>query len=133
MGFTRFGGAVLSLAAYLACEACAGTRPGTPEPANAGPADAARGINEAAPRPAAANDDGGAAPAQAERVTQVVPKPVTGVPVTPALPPPSVSTSIGSPSNGHLQGGVPLPTSAPGLRYNDRRPENARYATVEVI
>jgi penicillin-insensitive murein endopeptidase len=28
---------------------------------------------------------------------------------------------------------VPLPLSAPGLRFNDRRDENARYATVEVI
>lgn len=40
---------------------------------------------------------------------------------------------MGSPSNGHLQGGVPLPLLAPGLRYNDRRDANARYATVEVI
>jgi penicillin-insensitive murein endopeptidase len=49
------------------------------------------------------------------------------------LPAPALSTSIGSPSNGHLQGGVPLPMAAPGLRYNDRRDANARYATVEVI
>jgi penicillin-insensitive murein endopeptidase len=49
------------------------------------------------------------------------------------LPAPSLSTSIGSPSNGHLQGGVPLPLLAEGLRYNDRRDANARYATVEVI
>src|SRR5689334_20374905 len=97
MGFTRFGGAVLSLAAYLACEACAGTRPGTPEPANAGPADAARNVNEAAARPAAANDDGGVAPAQAERVSQVVPRPVTGVPVGPALPAPSEVRSRADP------------------------------------
>jgi penicillin-insensitive murein DD-endopeptidase len=50
-----------------------------------------------------------------------------------ALPSAALSTSLGSPSNGHLQGGVQLPLRAPGLRYNERRPENARYATVEVI
>ncbi|MFT3927415.1 MAG: penicillin-insensitive murein endopeptidase [Myxococcales bacterium] len=50
-----------------------------------------------------------------------------------ALPAPSTSTSFGSPTNGRLEGGVALPLQAQGLRYNDRRSENARFATVEVI
>lgn len=46
----------------------------------------------------------------------------------------SVSTSIGGPNNGRLEGGVPLPDEAPGLRSNPRRPNaNAHYGTVEVI
>lgn len=49
------------------------------------------------------------------------------------LPPASASTSIGSPTNGRLEGGVPLPLLAPGLRYNSRRSERARFATAEVV
>ena len=49
------------------------------------------------------------------------------------LPLPASSSSIGSPTNGRLEGGVALPLSAPGLRYNDRRSENARFGTVETI
>jgi penicillin-insensitive murein endopeptidase len=50
-----------------------------------------------------------------------------------SLPPASASTSIGSPTNGRLEGGVPLPLSGPGLRHNDRRSRDARYGTVEVV
>jgi penicillin-insensitive murein endopeptidase len=46
---------------------------------------------------------------------------------------PASSTSIGSPSNGHVTGAVPLPQQGIGYRHNDRRDENARFATVEVI
>lgn len=49
------------------------------------------------------------------------------------LPPASQSTSIGSPTNGHLEGGVPLPLAGPGFRHNDRRSRDARYGTVEVV
>lgn len=49
------------------------------------------------------------------------------------LPLPASSTSFGSPTNGRLEGGVALPLQAAGLRYNDRRSENARFGTVEVI
>jgi penicillin-insensitive murein endopeptidase len=50
-----------------------------------------------------------------------------------ALPAPASSTSFGSPTNGRLEGGVALPLQATGMRYNDRRSENARFGTVEVI
>ncbi len=46
---------------------------------------------------------------------------------------PSRSTSHGSPTNGSLEGGVLLPKRGLGFRHNDRRDENARYATVEVV
>ena len=51
----------------------------------------------------------------------------------PQLPPPSASTSIGSPTDGRLRGGVPLPLVGPGFRFNDRRARDARYGTVETI
>lgn len=50
-----------------------------------------------------------------------------------SLPGASTSTSIGSPTNGHLEGGVPLPLRGPGFRHNDRRSRDARYGTVEVV
>lgn len=43
------------------------------------------------------------------------------------------STSLGSPSNGTLQGGVPLPDLGPGFVHNSVRPDNARYGTVELV
>ena len=49
------------------------------------------------------------------------------------LPNASASTSLGSPTNGRLEGGVPLPLAGPGFRFNDRRSRDARYGTVETI
>lgn len=43
------------------------------------------------------------------------------------------STSIRNPNDGSLRGGVPLPLSAPGLRFNPARDPGARYGTVEVV
>ncbi len=43
------------------------------------------------------------------------------------------STSLRNPNDGSLQGGVPLPLSAPGLRFNPARDPKARYGTVEVV
>jgi len=46
----------------------------------------------------------------------------------------SRSTSIGGPNNGRLEGGVPLPDSAPGMRSNPERPnDGAHYGTVEMV
>lgn len=49
------------------------------------------------------------------------------------LPAASRSTSVGSPTNGRLRGGVALPLMGPGYRFNDRRSRDARFATVEVV
>ena len=43
------------------------------------------------------------------------------------------STSIRNPNDGSLRGGVPLPLTAPGLRFNPMRDSNARYGTVEMV
>ncbi|MFW5876202.1 MAG: penicillin-insensitive murein endopeptidase [Myxococcota bacterium] len=45
----------------------------------------------------------------------------------------STSTSIGSPAHGRLEGGVPLPLSGPGFRFNPRRDRQARFGTVETV
>ncbi len=43
------------------------------------------------------------------------------------------STSLRNPNDGSLVGGVPLPLSTRGLRFNPNRDPAARYGTVEVV
>lgn len=43
------------------------------------------------------------------------------------------STSLRNPNDGSLRGGVPLPLTAPGLRFNPDRDPKARFGTVEVV
>ena len=50
-----------------------------------------------------------------------------------AWPESSTSTSIGSPTNGRLKGGLPLPIAGEGFRHNDKRSRDARFGTVEVV
>jgi penicillin-insensitive murein endopeptidase len=45
----------------------------------------------------------------------------------------SLTTSIGAPAGGRLQGGVRLPDAGPGYRHNPKRPDGARYGTVETL
>lgn len=52
---------------------------------------------------------------------------------SPTKLPGSASTSVGGPRYGHLVGGVALPLSGPGFRFNPRRDSVARYGTVEVV
>ncbi len=127
MGFSRAGGARLSLVAYLAWTGCVSTAPAGTERAMESPPGARAAPEPAAPGISGTHQDSAVA---SQGVSAAAAALNAG---TLALPPPSHSTSLGSPSNGQLQGGVALPLRAPGLRYNDRRDENARYATVEVI
>jgi penicillin-insensitive murein DD-endopeptidase len=60
-------------------------------------------------------------------------EPVSLASLLASLPAASVSTSIGSPTNGRLVGGVALPLEGPGFRHNDKRSRDARYGTVEVV
>ena len=43
------------------------------------------------------------------------------------------SASVRNPNDGALRGGVPLPLTAPGLRFNPGRDPKARYGTVEMV
>lgn len=45
----------------------------------------------------------------------------------------SYSTSIGSPNEGSLQGGVPLPLHGPGYRFTPRKKIERRHGTVEIV
>lgn len=61
---------------------------------------------------------------------------VDQVPLLPRLPKPNCnpSLSVGSPTKGELQCGVPLPPSAPGLRSNPIRPNpRAGYGTAHLV
>lgn len=46
---------------------------------------------------------------------------------------PAASTSLRSPADGGLEGGVPLPVRGPGYRYNPRKRDEARFGVVEVV
>jgi len=46
---------------------------------------------------------------------------------------PSATTSVGAANDGQLQNGVALPDSGPGFIHNPRRPDLARYGTVEMV
>ena len=43
------------------------------------------------------------------------------------------SASVRNPNDGSLRGGVPLPLTAPGLRFNPDRDPGARYGTLEMV
>lgn len=52
----------------------------------------------------------------------------------PLLLAPSLSTSIGGPSNGTIRGAIPLPERGPGFRSNPLRPNaSAYFGTVELV
>lgn len=78
--------------------------------------------SEATPKPSEADARGAARESEASLAS-----------VLASLPSPSHSTSTGSPSNGALRGGVALPLLSPGLRYNDRRSQDARFGTTEIV
>ncbi|HKU42854.1 MAG TPA: penicillin-insensitive murein endopeptidase [Polyangiales bacterium] len=45
----------------------------------------------------------------------------------------SLTTSLGAPARGTLQGAVRLPDRGPGYSHNPKRPDAARYGTVELV
>jgi penicillin-insensitive murein endopeptidase len=45
----------------------------------------------------------------------------------------AASTSIGGPSSGRLRGGIAFPDRGPGFYHNPKRPDQARYGTVELV
>jgi penicillin-insensitive murein DD-endopeptidase len=46
---------------------------------------------------------------------------------------PEASASIGGPSEGRLEGGVPLPLHGPGYRFDPRKSPERRHGTVELV
>ena len=45
----------------------------------------------------------------------------------------TASTSIGGPASGQLRGGIALPDRGPGFYHNPKRPDQARFGTVELV
>jgi len=70
------------------------------------------------------------APASADTPAEEAPSPPE--PAVETLPE-SHSTSIGTPTEGTLTGGVPLPLRGPGLLFNPAKDPNARHGTVELV
>lgn len=84
--------------------------------------------------PTAATTDAKATPEPAPEPTPP-PKPpeVPGGGPDPLTLEAAYSTSIGSPNEGSLQGGVPLPLSGPGYRFTPRKKPERRHGTVELV
>lgn len=45
----------------------------------------------------------------------------------------TLTKSVGAPAKGRLEGSVELPKSGPGYHHNPKRPEQARFGTVETL
>lgn len=113
----------LLLLGLSACDRAATAEP-APEPAPAAvPAPTATPEPQRPPDEAKATDD-------------AEPPPPEGVPgggPDPRTLDGSASTSIGSPTEGSLRGGVPLPLSGPGFVFNPRKDPERRHGTWEVV
>lgn len=88
--------------------------------------------------------DGSVEPPAAESAPQVqgpreTPAPPDVAPETPGGGPDPLSlsadysTSTGSPTEGALAGGVPVPLHGPGYRFSPIKDEDSRYGTVELV
>lgn len=85
------------------------------------------------PPPAGAPDRAPAAAAPIDAPPPVVVPEVPGGGPDPLTLDPSYSTSKGSPNEGSLEGGVPLPLHGPGFRFTPRKKIERRHGTVELV
>jgi penicillin-insensitive murein DD-endopeptidase len=83
--------------------------------------------------PAPAGDAAVVAPVEAEPTKPPPPPEVPGGGPDPLLLAGEYSTSIGSPNEGSLRGGVPLPLLGPGYRFTPRKKPERRHGTVELV
>lgn len=136
MGRRSRGAAVLA-SLGIALGACAGLAAEAPQETASGETLAVATPITAADRPTdpAQPDPAEPDPADLDTPEDAVgtPEPVDA-PLDPLSASPSLSTSIGGPSDGRLEGGFPLPAEGPGFRSNLRRPNpDAFFGTVETI
>ncbi len=112
----RIARLALALIPFLACDR--GREPGQPPAAaeSVAPSDVTPSANEPPP------------PAEPP-----APPPVPGGGPDPLTLDGSYSTSIGSPNEGSLEGGVPLPLTGPGYRFTPRKKVERRHGTVELV
>jgi penicillin-insensitive murein endopeptidase len=108
------------LAVAVLLVGCEG-EPAPPEPAP--PAEAPSAVEPSA-----------VTPPEAEPEPEATPEPeVPGGGPDPATLDGSASASIGSPTEGSLRGGVPLPTEGPGYVFNPRKDPQRRHGTWELV
>ncbi len=87
------------------------------------------------PTPPSATPDPDAPPADPDSKPN---EPTTTPDPAPAEPDPLTyaaadSTSVGTPTSGHLSGSIPLPLRAPGLMFLPHKSPGSRYGTVELV
>ena len=90
------------------------------------------------PKPAPADATPTAQPAEAEVETpapepEPEPEPAEPKEPDPLTLGPEASTSIGSPTAGHLDGSVGVPLTGPGFRFAPHKDERSRFGTVELV
>lgn len=110
--------------------ACGGAPPANP----AGPPAAAASAPEGPPE-GPAGDPAAEAP---EAPVKPSPEPPRALELDPGVADPrglpaDASTSLRSPADGALEGGVPLPVRGPGYRYNPKKRDEARFGAVELV
>lgn len=119
---------VLVIAFGLGCRPSPSTEDGAPQPeAEAAAASDRPGAGEAAAERGAtsvgASRDAAASTGTSTSITE--PDPLTASP--------SRSTSIGTCTEGRLEGGLPLPLSAAGLLFHPDKDPGSRFGTVELV
>jgi penicillin-insensitive murein endopeptidase len=157
MRITPVGTAVCALAVLSSCRSAPGVPPhrstGSGESTESAPAEAAEPVSVGDPGEDTAEgpyDAGaGAAPGETDASVRKASEPAgdAGPAVDSRTEEPApmdevaaalafdgtASLSLGSCNDGKLQGAVPVPRAGPGFVHNTRRPETARYGTVETI
>lgn len=99
---------------------------GDAEPAQPPPSPPQVEADDDAPAaPDAGTEDGEEAESEPEGIPGGGPDPLSLAPED--------STSIGGPSTGRVEGGVPLPLRGPGYRFNPAKDPESRYGTVEMV
>jgi len=126
-------------ALLLLLNACGGGStppPGEPAPAAVAPASASaqgdpvdEGKVAASPPSSSGEDSAGDAPPSAKPPTLELDPGA----VDPRTLGPEVTTSSGTTADGTISGGVRLPRSGPGFRYNPAKRDEARHGIVEMI
>lgn len=123
---------MLVIAFGLGCRPSPSTEEGAPPPE----AEVGASIDHAAAGDAAAErgpTSVGASPDRAASTTGSTTTTTTTTEPDPLTASASRSTSIGTCTEGHLQGGLPLPLSAAGLLFNPGKDPGSRFGTVELV
>lgn len=122
-------GGVLVIALGLGCRPGPSTEDGAPQPQ----ASAGGSAREQAPASTRApTSEGSTTASRTDAVPPERPRPATPEP-DPLTASASRSTSIGTCTEGRLEGGLPLPLTATGLSFHPDKDPGSRFGTVELV